>query len=65
MYTHTHTHIYIYLKMYGGCSRGEMVKALDCGIVANEFELQSRYYVHFRTNNLGRCINPFVLPAMG
>ena len=23
-----------------------MVKAMDCGIVVSEFELQSRYYVH-------------------
>ena len=28
-----------------------MVKALDWGIVVREFELQSRYYVHFRTNS--------------
>ena len=27
-----------------------MVIALDCGIVLSEFELQLRYYVHFRTN---------------
>ena len=26
---------------------GIMVKALDCGIVVSEFELQSCYYVHF------------------
>ena len=25
----------------GGCSRGVMVKALDCGIVVCKFELQS------------------------
>ena len=24
-----------------------MAKAMDCEIVVNEFELQSRYYVHF------------------
>ena len=32
-----------------GCPRGVMVKAMDCGIVVSEFELQSRYCVHFRT----------------
>ena len=32
-----------------------MVKALDCGIVVNEFEFQS-LYVHFRTNTLWKCI---------
>ena len=30
----------------GGCPRGVMVKAMDCGIVVREFVLQSRYYVH-------------------
>ena len=42
-----------------------MVKAMDCGIVVSKFELQLRYYVHFRTNTLGKGINPFTLPAMG
>ena len=31
--------------------RGVMVKAMDCGIVVSEFELQSLF--HFRTNTLG------------
>ena len=31
-----------------GCPRGVMVKAMDYEIVVREFELQSRYYVHFR-----------------
>ena len=48
-----------------GCPRGEMVKAMDCGIVKREFELQPRYYIHFRTNTLGRGMNPFILSAMG
>ena len=38
----------------GGCLRGVMVKAIDCGIVVREFVLQSCYYVHFRTNTLGK-----------
>ena len=46
-----------------GCPRGVMVKAMDCGIVVREFELRSRYYVHFRT--LGKGMNPLILPAMG
>ena len=41
-----------------------MVKALDCGIVVSEFELQSSYYVHFWTNTLGKIINSLILPAM-
>ena len=27
----------------GACPRDEMVKVMDCGIVVNEFVLQSRY----------------------
>ncbi len=34
-----------------------MVKAMDCGIVVSEFEPQSHYYVHFRTNTLGEGMN--------
>ena len=30
-----------------GCSRGVMVKVMDCEIVVSEFILQSRYYVTF------------------
>ena len=48
-----------------GCPRGVMVKAMDCGIVVSEFELQLRYYVHFRANTLGKGMNPLILPAMG
>ena len=48
-----------------GCPRGVMVKAMDCGIVVREFVLQSRYYVPFRANTLGKGMNPFILPAMG
>ena len=49
----------------GGCPRGVMVKAMDSGIVVREFVLHSRYYVHFRTNTLGKSMNPLILPAMG
>ena len=52
-------------KTLGGCPRGVMVKAMDCGIVVCEFVLQSRYYVHFRANTLGKGMNPLILPAMG
>ena len=49
-----------------GCPRGIMVKAMHCGIVVREFVLQSRYYVHFRANTLGKGMNPLILPpAMG
>ena len=42
-----------------------MVKALNSRIVVSEFELQSRYYVHFQTNTIGKGMNPLILPAMG
>ena len=42
-----------------------MVKAMVCEIVVNDFELQVRYYVHFRANTLGKSMNPLILPAMG
>ena len=42
--------------------RGVMVKAMNCGIVVLEFVLQSRYYVHFRANTLGKGMNPLILP---
>ena len=38
----------------GGCPLGVMVKAMECGIVVSEFVLQSRYYVYFRANTLGK-----------
>ena len=42
-----------------------MVKAMDCGIVVSEFELQLRYYDHFRENTFGKGMNPLILPVMG
>ena len=52
-------------KTYRGYPRGVIVKAIVYEIVAREFELQSRYYVHFRTNTLGKGMNPLISPAMG
>ena len=48
-----------------GCSRGVMVKAMDCGIVVSEFILQSHYYIYFRANTLGKGMNALILPGMG
>ena len=42
-----------------------MDKAMDSGIVVSEFVLQSRYYIHFWANTLGKGVNPLILPAMG
>ena len=44
---------------------GIMAKAMDCGIVVREFVLQSRYYVHFQTNTLGKGMHPLNLQPMG
>ena len=52
-------------KQKWGCPRGVMVKAIALGIVVHEFVLQSRYYVHFRANTLGKSMNPLILLAMG
>ena len=41
-----------------GCPRGVMIKAVDCGVAVSEFELQLRYYVYFRTNTVGKDMNP-------
>ena len=49
----------------GGCPRGVIVKAMDCEIVVREFVLQSRYYIHFRANILGKGMNLLILPALG
>ena len=38
---------------------------MDCGIVVSEFVLQSRYYVHFRANTLGKGIEPPYPPSYG
>ena len=48
-----------------GGARGVIVKLMDSGIVVREFVLQSRYYVHYRANNLGKGMNPLILPATG
>ena len=57
--------LYASSYMNQGWPRGVMVKVMDGGIVVNEFELQSCYYVHFRANTLGKGMNPLILPAMG
>ena len=56
---------WILSKLHRGCHRSVMVKPIDCGIVLGEFVLKLRYNVHFRANTLGKCMDPFILPAMG
>ena len=52
-------------SLVGWGPRGVMVKAMDFGIVVREFVLQSRYYVHFRTNTLGKGMNPLTPSSYG
>ena len=57
--THTHTHT-------GWGPRGVMIKVLNCGIVVSEFELPSRYNVHFWTHTfVFQSMNPLIILAMG
>ena len=39
---------------------GTLFNVLDCDVLVNEFDLQSCYYVHFRTNTFGISINPLI-----
>ena len=36
-----------------------MVKVLGCRFDVSKFELQLCYYIHFRTNNLKKDMNPY------
>ena len=42
-----------------------MVNLPNCDNVQSEFELQSRYYVHFRANTLRKGMNPAYPPSYG
>ena len=46
-------------------SFGVVANVLDCNIVVNEFELQSRYFVYFPTNTLGKDMNHLSPPTNG
>ena len=37
-----------------------ITKVLDCCLELSELELQSHYYIHFRTNTIGKGINPLI-----
>ena len=51
--------------IFGSVLMVSMVKEMNCKIVVCEFEPQSLYYDHFRTNNFGKGMNPLILPALG
>ena len=48
-----------------GSSYGVVAYMLDGKIVVSEFELQSRYYVYFRTNIFRKGMNPLIPPSYG
>ena len=55
-------YIYIYIYIISNIHlwwnpRSVVAHILDCDIVMSEFELQSRYFVHFWTNTLGKRMN--------
>ena len=52
-------------KYKEGDHRVVEVNVLDYNIIAREFELQLRYYVHFRTNTLRKSLNPLISQAIG
>ena len=41
-----------------GIPRGGVAKVLHCDFVVNELDLQSSYYVHFRTDTLTEKFEP-------
>ena len=53
-----------YTLLMGEGFSGLLVNAIHCRIVVSESELQRRYYVHFRTNTIGKGMIPLIFPAM-
>ena len=45
--------------------RDTRVKMVDSTLEVNEFLLQSRYYIPFRTNIFGKCVDTTNPPAIG
>ena len=42
--------------------RSVVANVMDCDIIVSEFEIQSRYYVQFRTNSLKKGMDfPIIL----
>ena len=46
-------------QFFGGRGpHGIMTNVQDCNIIVSKFKPQSPYYVHFRFNTPGKCVNP-------
>ncbi len=56
--------VYTAFDLFRGSTRDVVANLLDCDIVVSEFKLQSCYYIHFRTNTLGKGMNPLILPVL-
>ena len=46
-----------------GNLHGIVTNMLDCNIVVSKFKLQRHYYVHFRTNRLGKDMTLLILSS--
>ena len=58
-----HSKLYIKKRAYTYTKHKESeANELDCDTVVCEFELHSRYYIHFQINTLGKSINPLIPP---
>ena len=47
-------------KKHERCPCGVVVNELDWDIAVSEFEILSRYDVHFQTNTIGKDMNPLI-----
>ena len=54
----------LFLNLCLGSPRDVIAKVVDSGLKVSEFELQSSYYVSFRTDTLGKDITPIIYLAM-
>ena len=52
---------FIFHKVFGN-TYGIVANVLNCDIEVSEFELQLRYYIHFRTNSLEKATNSLIPP---
>ena len=54
---------FIYLLLFFFNPHGVMAKVLECNLKISELELQSRYYICFRTNTIGKGMNTLIPPS--
>ena len=59
------TRVFLLVKMNWRTSRCVVASVLNYKIAVGEFELQSRYNVHFPTNPLEKGMNPPCPPSKG